>query len=1116
MPFRSAESDERPDQREFKNDLQPGFFLSRAPRETEMSERILRSRGFRFLIFTLVHFSSPLPKTTNTQPSTPTLVQHGFTVAAAAAAAATERNSSDSDSKNAAPFVPGAEAAAPATSTTPPPPPPPPSLGALGAALASADAEAEEEEDSDDSEAYDAFSSSGGEDKRKGKEREEEEAAAAPGRAAAFFAVDVVAPGRAGLAAVDVVGTRHRTPAVRALARSVVRGLCAGARVPVGPSPKGLGGSYVFSDERGRPAAIVKPCDEEPLAPNNPKGFVGRKLGDPGLRPTVRVGQAALREVAAYLLDHGGFARVPPTVLVRVAHPVFHVAGEKREPRAGGVGVGGAAASSSSSSNAAPSSPLASAASAPPSLLSLSLGPLQQQQQEQQPGKLRRRQRSSSRRCPASLSASAACKQQHLLPKKLASLQQYVRHDGDAADAGASRFSVRDVHAIGILDIRLLNSDRHAGNLLVRRRSEEEVVAAPATAAAAAAAAPSSSSSASEQQQVAPHPSTSLLARFDAAAARAARDGRPPLELVPIDHGESRILFSVFFSFGFSFRPDQEGKNSFLSKKTTKKLGFSLPDDGLEPLFLEWLHWPQSSVPFSQQELEYISSLDGDADAALLARELPDLAAGNGSDGGGGGGSCLRTLSISTRLLQRCAAAGLTLADIGALASRPLVGMEEEPSQLERVCWGARAEVDALKRASAKASRGEEENALISAAVDKREQELLLLATATPEQPRPLTVEAVAGLTLSSLGAVSTPALLSEGAALRRGESGGGKGSEGDSSSSSPPLPPLSFVSSLDDNGSSSSAGGSRSNSGGSLPPPLLPLASQASTQSHPEDLLFEFEGAAAAAAANGQKEKGASSLTTTPKRRFPDANSSDAALASPPPRHFAIFSQQSLNPATGGAWSPMFRGSVLLGSSAESAGGGSGGLIAAAAATAARPSSSFGSLPPTSPRPLSSPQQSSLPPTSPGSYLRGAPLGTSLARAGGGIGGGGGATAAAAANASDNAAAAGFARRPATARERLRARALAVLGGSSAQKKIKENKSVCFTGGGGGDSSSPHSGNELDDDDGDSLPPPGVSSAKVFAGLEGDDWAAFVEAFDERVCAALRAGIWRNIAASS
>lgn len=487
-------------------------------------------------------------------------------------------------------------------------------------------------------------------------------------------------------------------------------------------------------------------------------------------------------------------------------------------------------------------------------------------------------------------------------------------------------------------------------------------------------------------------------------------------------------------------------------------------------------------MPFTQQELEYIARLDGDADAALLARELPDLAYSNG-----GGGSCLRALSVSTRLLQRCAAAGLTLADIGALCSRPLVGMEEEPSQLERVCWGARAEVDALRRAAAKAKaekaaelegeEDEEESELISAAVvEKRDQELL---TTTPPDPAVST----------SLGAVSTPALVSEAAGIAAALD-----RERDSSSSPPP--PLSFISSLGDDGSS------RSDSGGCLLPPLqlLPtLASQASTQSsHPEDLLFELEGAAA----NGQQLRD--------KRFSNDDGGAPAALAPASQLPSPLSPQQSLNPATGGAWSPLFRGGVLPGSSAESGSGGFPALASASAGAAPRPSSSFGSLPPTSPRPLSSSsqQQRQLPPTSPGSHhLRGAPLGTSLALAGGCFGGGGGARGGGGAAA--EAAAAGFARRPATARERLRARALAALGGSSAQKKTRKKSSVRFNDDSGdGDDSG-------DEDEDDCLPPPGVSSAKVFAGLEGEEWAAFVEAFDERVCAALRSGIWRNIAAA-
>ena len=40
---------------------------------------------------------------------------------------------------------------------------------------------------------------------------------------------------------------------------------------------------------------------------------------------------------------------------------------------------------------------------------------------------------------------------------------------------GTSSFPVADVHRIGILDIRLMNMDRHGGNILVRRSSAADV-----------------------------------------------------------------------------------------------------------------------------------------------------------------------------------------------------------------------------------------------------------------------------------------------------------------------------------------------------------------------------------------------------------------------------------------------------------------------------------------------------------------------------------------------------------------------------------------------------------------------------------------------------------------
>ena len=68
---------------------------------------------------------------------------------------------------------------------------------------------------------------------------------------------------------VEVVGTAHSTPSVRRLVKSVVQGMRA-CQDPEASS-EGLGGTYFFMNEQGEKVAIMKPCDEEPMAPNNPK-----------------------------------------------------------------------------------------------------------------------------------------------------------------------------------------------------------------------------------------------------------------------------------------------------------------------------------------------------------------------------------------------------------------------------------------------------------------------------------------------------------------------------------------------------------------------------------------------------------------------------------------------------------------------------------------------------------------------------------------------------------------------------------------------------------------------------------------------------------------------------
>ncbi|KAI3772708.1 hypothetical protein L6452_03900 [Arctium lappa] len=183
---------------------------------------------------------------------------------------------------------------------------------------------------------------------------------------------------------IEIINGR-KAPMVHALVAEVAIALASGVKPK--PVPSGLGGAYYLQSRKGNTIAVVKPADEEPLAFNNPKGFAGRMLGQPGMKRSIRVGETGLRELAAYLLDHGGFAGVPPSALVKICHVTFNV-----------------------NDKGFASSP----------------------------------------------------------PFKITSIQRYVEHETDAGDLGPSGFSVSSVHRIGILDIRLLNLDRHAGNMLVK------------------------------------------------------------------------------------------------------------------------------------------------------------------------------------------------------------------------------------------------------------------------------------------------------------------------------------------------------------------------------------------------------------------------------------------------------------------------------------------------------------------------------------------------------------------------------------------------------------------------------------------------------------------------
>lgn len=189
-------------------------------------------------------------------------------------------------------------------------------------------------------------------------------------------------------------------PVIHNLLRSTLDGLEKGN--PPVLSSEGTGGAYFMQDVSGQEyVAVFKPIDEEPMAENNPRGLPLSSNGE-GLKRGTRVGEGALREVAAYILDHPlkgrqsftgvGFSGVPPTVMVSCLHEGFnHSNGFDSQEKS----------------------------------------------------------------------------------FKIGSLQMFMKNYGSCEDRGPQAFPVEEVHKISVLDMRLANADRHAGNILLCKEGEE-------------------------------------------------------------------------------------------------------------------------------------------------------------------------------------------------------------------------------------------------------------------------------------------------------------------------------------------------------------------------------------------------------------------------------------------------------------------------------------------------------------------------------------------------------------------------------------------------------------------------------------------------------------------
>ena len=93
---------------------------------------------------------------------------------------------------------------------------------------------------------------------------------------------------------------------------------------------EGTGGTYRLYDTAGIAVGFFKPKCEEVYAPHNPRGKSAPIEGIRGIRPGVLSGQQACREVAACLLDFGGLAGVPTTVMVRSKHRAYNINPDKK------------------------------------------------------------------------------------------------------------------------------------------------------------------------------------------------------------------------------------------------------------------------------------------------------------------------------------------------------------------------------------------------------------------------------------------------------------------------------------------------------------------------------------------------------------------------------------------------------------------------------------------------------------------------------------------------------------------------------------------------------------------------------------------------------------------
>lgn len=159
-------------------------------------------------------------------------------------------------------------------------------------------------------------------------------------------------------------------------------------------------------------------------------------------------------------------------------------------------------------------------------------------------------------------------------------------HDGDSSEVGASRFAIQDVHRIGILDVRLFNTDRHAGKRFESLKSKIANTSPmrtcrPPAVACKLCASQSQGALVHERCEEPTHSWCSLVSTTTAfEAPRACSSTGNMLVVRPRGGGRGGS------SSGLDRFEDARAELCPIDH------GFCLPE-ALEPPFFEWLHWPQ-------------------------------------------------------------------------------------------------------------------------------------------------------------------------------------------------------------------------------------------------------------------------------------------------------------------------------------------------------------------------------------------------------------------------------------------------------------------------------------------------------------------------------------------